>query len=154
MKTTIFLFSCVLMLLELPGVTIAQHKKNCDDDVFDSCAQKVFIYGDRNHRFGRNQAEVFSGCKKSKDAESCVRAYVRRCFKNPLIKQYFSILMRGPSAVLKRSCTKQGAQEIIRHNQCLEASKGALDDCTETAILDMVRVSKSNESYWLSASCW
>ena len=89
----------------------------------------------------------------SREAESCVRDYVKRCYNNPLMKQYFAIMMRGPSALLKKSCAPSGVREVLRHADCLEASKKPLDRCTVQAIADTVRVSKADPKLFLSASC-
>lgn len=44
--------------------------------------------------------------------------------------------------------------EVLRHTNCLEATKAGLDDCSDTAVDDTLRVSKATEKFWLPASCW
>ena len=100
-----------------------------------------------------SHAPVYSTARKSREAEQCVRDIVKQCYKNPLIKQYFSLMMRGPSSLQKKSCNKQGIRQVIKHYPCLTASKPALDKCTKEAIRDTVQVMNSDTKLYLPASC-
>ena len=62
-------------------------------------------------------------------------------------------MMRGPSSLLKKSCSRKGIREVIQHFDCLSKSKDPLDKCTRQAIADTVRVSKGDPSNFLPASC-
>ena len=140
----------------------------------DACALTLFLYGDPNHKFARTLDQVEANCRcvpcflphlafshtqpssrvrKSKEAESCVRDQVKQCYQSPVMKQYFALMMRGPSGLLKKSCSRKGMREVIRHADCLSASKPALDACTRAAIRETVRVSKADPKLFLPASC-
>lgn len=143
-----FFFLCPFFL------SLSTAERECLEDQLDSCSRRLFLYGDKDHAFGQTREELSTNCRRSREAEICVRDFVKRCYKNPLIRQYFQILMKGPSNVLKKSCTKAGIREILRHKECLQISKPALDDCAIQAIRDTVQVSKADQSAWLPASCW
>ena len=43
--------------------------------------------------------------------------------------------------------------EVLKHTECLEGSKSGLDDCSDIAVNDTLRVSLSQEKHWLPGSC-
>ena len=56
------LFRLTLIMLFLPlNFTLAE--RNCDDEVLDTCAVNLFIYGNPDRRFGTSTDEVAAECR-------------------------------------------------------------------------------------------
>ncbi|RWS25280.1 hypothetical protein B4U80_05738, partial [Leptotrombidium deliense] len=127
--------------------------RNCSIDEVDNCALRVYIYGNGSFTFPTTREKTISNCKVMKQAENCVREYGRNCL-NTFGRQYLSIMMKGPSNILKKTCTDKGIQEFLSHKKCMNDSKSHLDECQMTTIEDLLKVKHAKRQEWISLICW
>lgn len=142
MKYLIFTITCVLISSDL---VCASKCKKSEDAKVDTCAQRLFLFGDRTSGgFPETEEGLANYCSLARETEKCIKDYSRRCLA-AFPRQVTNLLVFGIANQQKKYC-KKGASAIVQHGKCGNSDLEKGHKCMDVYIDHLYGIQESEDA--------
>ncbi|KAH9408402.1 hypothetical protein TYRP_012075 [Tyrophagus putrescentiae] len=106
-------------------------KDQCNKNVFDTCADRLMMIGDKEFTFPETIDAMTTRCKEVKTKERCTKDFSQNCLRGDT-KNSISVLMYGIAKTNKGYCTNVKRKNVFTSfGKCANTNKKGLEKIFE-----------------------
>ncbi|XP_037575944.1 uncharacterized protein LOC119458190 [Dermacentor silvarum] len=125
----------------------------CDVHSLDNCAADLFVFATRN-TVPETEGDLATFCKAQLDAETCSRAYLKKCTSS-IAQGVGNVFLDDIKEEIQDRCdtSSEYHKEYIKHAPCLNKVGSSFSTCIKNTIADLDVASRLPPKQRIAGAC-